>query len=54
MAGGGGGSFSAAVVFEDGVADGDALVADVRARIVAGRRDQLGDGVLRFMAERAA
>ena len=54
MTGGGGGSFAAAVVFKNGVADGDALIADIGARIVAGRRDQLGYGVLRFMAERAA
>ena len=42
------------VVFEDGVADGDALVADVGARIIAGRRNQFCDGVLRLVAERAA
>ena len=54
MAGGGGGSVAAAIVVEDGVADRHALVADIGARIVAGRRDQLGDGILRFMAERAA
>src|SRR5208283_4200824 len=54
MAGSGGGSGVAAVVFEDGVADGHALVADVGAGVVAGRRDQLGDGVLRLMAERTA
>jgi len=34
------------VVFEDGVADSDALIADVGAGIVGGRRDQLGDGIL--------
>jgi hypothetical protein len=54
MAGGGGGSFAAAVVFKNGVADGNALIADVGARIVAGRRDQLGYGVLRLVAERTA
>ena len=47
VAGGGGGMGGvAAVVLEDRVADGDALVADVGARVVAGRRDQLGHGVL--------
>ena len=54
MGGGGSGLYVAAVVFEDRVADGDAFVADVGARIIAWRRDQLGDCVLRFMAERAA
>ena len=54
VAGGGGGSGFAAVVFEDGVADGHALVADVGAGVVAGRGDQLGHGVLRLVAERAA
>ena len=54
MRGRGAGLGLAAVVFEDGVADGDALVADVGARVVGGRRDELGDGVLRFVAERAA
>ena len=55
VAGGGGGMRGlAAVVLKDGVADSDALIADVCAWIVAGRRDQLGYGVLRFVAERAA
>ncbi len=54
VAGGGGGVRLAAIVFENRVADGDALIADVGARIVAGRRDQLGNGVLRLVAERAA
>jgi len=54
MAGGGGGSFAAAVVFKNGVADGNALIADVGARIVAGLRDQLGYSVLRLVAERTA
>ncbi len=44
----------AAVVLKDRVANGYALVADVCARIVAGRRDQFGHGVLRLVAERAA
>ena len=43
-----------AVVFQDRVADCDALVANVGARIVAGRRDQFGYGILRLMAERTA
>ena len=34
------------VVFQNGIADGDALIADVGARIVGGRGNQLGDGVL--------
>src|SRR5881275_1768128 len=42
-----------AIVFENGIADGDALVADVSAWVIRGRGDQFGDGVLRFMAERA-
>jgi hypothetical protein len=46
MARGSGGSFTAAVVLKNGVADSNALIADVGARIVAGRRDQLGYGVL--------
>ena len=55
VAGGGGGVGGvAAVVLEDRVADGHALIADVGARIVAGRRDQLGHGVLRLVTERAA
>jgi len=40
------------VVFENGVAHRHALIADVRARVVRRRRDELGNGVLRFMAER--
>jgi hypothetical protein len=42
------------VVFQDGIANGDALVADVRPRIVAGRRDQLADYVLALMAKGTA
>jgi hypothetical protein len=41
------------VVLEDGVADRNTLIADIRAGIVRRRRDQLGDCVLRLMAERA-
>ncbi len=40
------------VVLQNRVADRDALVADVRARIVAGGRDQLSDYVLALMAKR--
>ena len=54
MTGSGGGSFAAAVVFKNGVADGNALVADVGAGIVAGRRDQFGYSILRLVAERTA
>ena len=36
MVGGGGGMRFRAVVFQNRVADGDALIADVSARIVAG------------------
>ena len=54
MARGGGGNFAAAIVVEDRVAHGNALVADIGAWIIAGRRDQLGYRVLRLMAERAA
>jgi hypothetical protein len=39
------------VVFEDRVANGNALVADVRAGIVAGGGDELTDYVLAFMAK---
>src|SRR3954462_10482142 len=41
-----------AIVFQDGVADGDALVANVSPRIIARRGDEFGNSVLRFMAER--
>jgi hypothetical protein len=53
VASGIGGMRLTAVVLEDRVADGYALVADVSARVVAWRRDQLAYGVLRLMAERA-
>ena len=49
-----GGCGFAAVVLENRVADGYALIADISARVVAGRRDQLGNGILRLVAERAA
>jgi hypothetical protein len=28
-----------AIIFEDGIADGDAFIADIGPRIIAGRRD---------------
>src|ERR1019366_6686244 len=40
------------VVLEDGIADSNALVADIRTRIVAGRGNQLSDYVLTLMAKR--
>jgi hypothetical protein len=40
------------VILKDGIADGDALVANVGARIVGGRGDQLTNNILAFMAER--
>jgi hypothetical protein len=42
------------VVFEDGIADGNALVADVGARVVAGGGDELSDYVLALMTERTS
>ena len=42
------------VVLQNGVANGNALVADVRTRIVAGGRDQLPNNILAFVAERTA
>src|SRR5258707_5651689 len=42
------------VIFQDGVADRNAFIANISPWIVAGRRDQLGDCVLRFVAERIA
>jgi hypothetical protein len=39
------------IVFQDRVANGNALVADVSSRIIAGRGDELTDNVLTFMAE---
>src|ERR1035438_2055436 len=43
-----------AVVFKDGVADLHAFVADVRPGIVARRRDEFRDRVLRLVAKRTA
>jgi hypothetical protein len=42
------------VVFEDGIADRDALIADIRPRVVAGRGDELTNYVLALMAKRTA
>src|ERR1035438_9100458 len=42
------------VVLEDGIADSNALVADVRTRIVAGGGNQLSDYVLTLMTKRTA
>jgi hypothetical protein len=42
------------IVFKDGIANRDTFVADVRARIIAGGRNQFPDYILTFMAERAA
>jgi hypothetical protein len=42
------------VVFENRVANGNALVADVSTWIVARGGDQLSDGVLTLMAKRTA
>ena len=43
-----------AVIFQDGIADRYALVANVGPRIIAGGRNQFRDRVLRFVAERTA
>jgi len=40
------------VVFENGVADSNALVANISARIVAGRGDEFPDYVLTLMTKR--
>jgi hypothetical protein len=42
------------VVLQNGVADCDALVADVGARIVAGGGDEFSDYVLALMAKRTS
>src|SRR5215470_978177 len=41
-----------AVVFQDRVADGDTLVADVSAWVIRGRGDQLTNNILAFVAKR--
>jgi hypothetical protein len=43
----------AAVVFQNAVASGDALLTDIRSRIVTGARNELRNRFLRFMAKRA-
>src|SRR5580658_5277693 len=43
-----------AVVFQDRVAYSHALIANISARIIAGRRDQFGYRILRLVAERTA
>ena len=43
-----------AIVFEDRVADGYALIADIGARVVRRGGDKLGNRILRFVAKRAA
>ena len=41
-----------AVIFQDGIADCHALIANIGPRVIAGGRDQLGHRVLRLMTER--
>jgi len=40
------------IVFKNGIANAYALVADIGARIIARRGDQLADNILAFMAKR--
>src|ERR1019366_8638001 len=54
LVGGGCGLRFRAVVLQNGVADGNALIANVGSRVVGGRRDQLGNSVLRLVAKRTA
>src|SRR5262249_17527761 len=42
------------VIFQDRVANGNALIANIGSGVVAWRRDQFPDNILTFMAERAA
>jgi hypothetical protein len=42
------------VIFEDGIADGYALIADVSSRIVTGGGDQLADNILTLVAKRTS
>ena len=42
------------IVFQDRIADRDALVANVGTRIIAGRGDQLADYILALVAKRTA
>src|SRR5450759_4035508 len=41
----------AAVILQDGVAEGNALVANVGAWVIAGRRDELANNLLALVAE---
>ena len=50
----GGRSLFALLVFQNGLANADALIADIRPRIVRGRTDQLFHLFLRLVTERAA
>jgi hypothetical protein len=40
------------VVFKDGIANRDAFIADISARIIAGGRNQLADDILTLVAKR--
>jgi hypothetical protein len=42
------------IVFQDGIADRDTLVANICSRIIAWGRDELSDHFLALMTERAA
>ena len=42
-----------AVILEDRVADGNALIADIGAWVILRRRDQFTNNILAFMAKRA-
>jgi hypothetical protein len=54
MVGSGGRVRFAAVVFQNGVANSDAFVADVGPGVITGGRNEFGYGILRLMAKRAA
>src|SRR6185437_9658326 len=41
-----------AIIFKNGIADGNTLVTNVSPGIIAGRRNELGDSVLRLVAKR--
>jgi hypothetical protein len=51
---GAGGGLLGLIVFENRVANGYALVTDVRTGIIAGGGDQLPDYILALMTERAS
>jgi hypothetical protein len=42
------------VIFQDGIAYGDAFVANVGPRVVAGTRDEFADDLLAFVTKRTA